>query len=364
MLMRKELEKREQETLAPYASFSSDKIKRITTSWENDLGESKNRTVWQLDRDRIIYTKAFKRLEYKTQVYLYRLSDHFRTRLTHSLEVSQISRELCRNLKLNEDLAEAISMAHDIGHTAFGHAGEKALDNKMKKTKYKGFCHNENSARVVIESEENYPDWVTGNKRYGINPTIELVDGIIKHSKRRRNPFFYKEIDLKIPSSLEGQCVAIADEIAQRSCDIYDALHMNIIEQEDIDELFKKLFGKNKLSFIKTKPNNKDEFIERKKESIDFSKEMKEKDEAIKIFLQNNIYKSDKVMILDYRGKKIIENLYDLYNEEINLIPKDYRDRINDKTDQELVIVDYISGMTDRFALIQYETIVGITKDP
>lgn len=371
---RSDFEQREKDTLASYASLSMNTRGRLTTSWENDLGESNHRTCWQLDRDRIVYSNSFKRLEHKTQVYIYRLSDHFRTRLTHSFEVSQIARELCRILKLNEDLAEAIAMGHDLGHTPFGHAGERALDKKLKEQGQLGFCHNENSVRILIETEEWSKDWITGKDRYGINPTFELVEGVLKHNESRVDLVKYNKLLPRKPATLEGQAVSMADRFSQRHTDLIDSLKMGLIKQEEYESLIKKHFDQKvhiiKVymrdvhdEFMKNPPKDIENLRSRDQDSIVFSKPMKKIDDEIRQYIKENVHDSDSVTSLDYRGERIVSGLFESYQQNINLLPKDWRLKIGKWGPKEIIIADYISGMTDRFALQQFERLMGTRFD-
>jgi len=237
MLTRKELEKQEYKILAPYAMKSSETRGRVHKEKEHDY-----RSVYQRDKDRIIYSTAFRRLEYKTQVFVNHEGDHYRTRLTHTLEVSQLARTIARTLKLNEDLAEAIALAHDLGHTPFGHSGESALHKLMQG--HGGFEHNRQGLRVVDILEKRYPDF------NGLNLTWEIREGIIKHTTTydKADQAEVAKFNPDEPATLEAQTVDMADEIAYNNHDLDDGLRSGLIKNNDLMKLglWKRFFSKLK----------------------------------------------------------------------------------------------------------------------
>src|SRR6478752_3193398 len=218
---REELETRERTQLAPYAQLSADSRGRVY-----DEPPPEWRTQFQRDRDRVIHSRAFRRLEYKTQVFLNGTGDHLRTRLTHTMEVAAISRNIARPLILNEDLAEAIALAHDLGHSPFGHKGEAVLDRLMKK--HGGFEHNRHSLRIVEEIEQKYPSFS------GLNLTWEVREGLVKHYARDNHPSKRKGFDAK-SSSLEAQVANLADEVTYYSHDLDDGLDARLLSEEELN---------------------------------------------------------------------------------------------------------------------------------
>ena len=348
------------------------------------------RNDFQRDRDRIIHSTAFRRLKHKTQVFVNTSGDHFRTRITHSLEVSQIARTLSKFFNLNEDLSETLSLAHDLGHTPFGHAGEEALNNCMKN--YGGFDHNIQTLRIVTILENRYYNF------NGLNLTLETLDGLIKHNGPVNNlikfntilgkNFFKNKINFLNNTSLEGQIASISDDIAYNSHDLEDGLKSNLFKLGDLSNipvLNKIIFKHNKKlkkysidlivrqvireiinemvsDVIKTtqkniKSNNiknlKDVY-ETKREIVSFSKKMKNFDLKIKKFLKEKMYFHKTVISKTDYGRKVIKNLF-------VLIKKNPRKYINIKKYKNLklerIICDYIAGMTDRYAINLYKKI-------
>ncbi len=375
MLTRDEREEIEKQSLAQYAMHSGN-----TKGRKYQENESEYRTVYQRDRDRIIHSTAFRRLEYKTQVFVNHEADYYRTRLTHSIEVAQIARTLARALKLNEDLSEAIALAHDIGHTPFGHSGEEALHNIMAEKG--GFEHNRQGLRVVDYLENRYLSFP------GLNLTYEVREGIIKHKTSYDNP---QKTDTEFSQSgnptLEARIVNFADEIAYNNHDLDDGLKGGFITIEQLYEnvaLFKEywdylknkygehsdelllrklvrnLIGMQITDVIKqTSKNIEDMSIRdindvRKHDGIvSFSKEMDEKHKELKNFLYNNLYKHYKVVKMANRAKRFVNALFDAYMEDSEQLPDQFKNRI-EKDGLERAICDYIAGMTDRYAQDEY----------
>ena len=359
---------------------------KISTSKGRLFNEKKSnlRTPFQRDRDRIIHSTSFRRLKHKTQVFVNTEGDHYRTRLTHSMEVSQISRTIARALNLNEDLCETLSLAHDMGHTPFGHAGEDVLDDCMEN--YGGFDHNIQTLRIVTVLEEKYYNFK------GLNLTIEALDGLIKHNgpindTDRFNKIlglntFKNKINFKKYPYLESQISSISDDIAYNNHDVEDGIRANLFSLHKILEIpfFNRLFIKHKKNIKKFRKeliisqiirdsinHMVTDIIENSKRNINkyeikslnniyscnkpiicFSTKMKEADSQIKFFLNNKMYNNKYVLKKTNEGKKIIKNLFN----KLNKNPKKYiRNDLLKTGIKERVIADFIAGMTDRLAI-------------
>lgn len=363
---RKDLENFEIKYLASYA------IKSVYSKGRKiKIEEHPFRTCFQRDIDRIIHSKAFRRLEYKTQVYVNHEGDHYRTRLTHTLEVVQLSSAVSRVLGLNEDLTRAIAFGHDLGHTPFGHSGETILNEIMKKEKLDGFKHNEQGVKVIDKLEKKYNDYD------GLNLTWEVREGILKHTSIRKNK--YEELEPEKPATLEGQVVAICDEIAQDSHDLDDGLREKIITIEDIEllDLYKNLnkeindleIIKNLINFLITDIIDNSSFnLKKEKFIIDFSKQTKSKEKELRNFLTEKIYHSCRIKRMDNKAKDYIEKLYYTYKKDPLQLPDEILERYNSnlrtlkdltkvKKDPllSIIICDYIAGMTDRYAQDEYK---------
>lgn len=334
MTIRDQTEHIEEQTLHPGASLSARSRGRQRAEREGEL-----RTCFQRDRDRIIHCKSFRRLKHKTQVFLAPRGDHYRTRLTHVLEVSQIARTIARAMRLNEDLAEAIALGHDLGHTPFGHAGEAVLTEIHPG----GFRHYEQSLRVVDFLE---------NQGRGLNLTHEVRDGILKHSKGK---------GLIIPSSradragtLEGQVVRVADVIAYLNHDLDDALRAKVLRKADIPREAAKVLGDTHSKRIDTMVKD---FISTSLESgleeLAISPEKAAAMETLRDFLYERVYEAEETKQEFRKAKKILKDLYEYYLEHPDDIFRDIpRD---EKVDIRLMVCDFIAGMTDRFALMTYQ---------
>ncbi len=335
VVYRENQEQTEHQLLAVDASFADESEGRARSSAPDIL-----RNDYQRDRDKILHSKAFRRLSHKTQVFLAAEGDHFRTRLTHTLEVSQIARTCARALGLNEDLTEAISLGHDLGHTPFGHTGEDALARCLaeqaginpKSTQGRAcFRHNQQSLRVV-ELIEN-----AGN---GLNLTSEVRDGILHHTGDEQ------------AETLEGRIVAIADRIAYVNHDIDDAIRAGILTEHDLPESTHELLGKNHSSRIETLVLDLVE-TSVKREDIAMSPEIWNAMIKLRAFLFDKVYLSSVVVAEVKKATRLIEALFDYYCEHIDEVPQEYR-AISEGSDARAV-ADYIAGMTDRFAKAQFQ---------
>ncbi len=326
MLYREELEKREYEILSEKAVKSAASRGRLVPEEKCSL-----RTEFQRDRDRILHSKSFRRLMHKTQVFLAPEGDHFRTRLTHTLEVAQIARTIARGLNLNEDLTEAIALGHDLGHTPFGHNGEEIL-NKIHPF---GFKHNVQSLRVVDVLENT-------SSRRGLNLTQEVRDGIVNHTGSQ------------LPFTLEGQIVRISDRIAYINHDIDDAMRSGVIGMKDIPKTSLELFGQTHRERI----NNMVVDVIRNsdgKEKIYQSEPFKKELDSLRTFMFANVYKSSRVKREEDLAKVevVLSSLYDYFLQNIQQLPEDLKS-IAAKDGPEEAVKDYVAGMTDRFALNTY----------
>jgi dGTPase len=373
------------EHLAPYASDPAN-----TRGRRYRESDPKHRGEYQRDRDRIIHSTAFRRLEYKTQVFVNHEGDLYRTRLTHSIEVAQIGRSIARALQLNEDLTEAISLAHDLGHTPFGHAGQDALNECMKD--HGGFEHNLQSLRVVDELEERYAEF------NGLNLTFETREGILKHCSvkhaRTLGDVGERFINRQQPA-LEAQLANLADSIAYNSHDVDDGLRSGLITIEQlvevdifreqyeevlhlypgvdsrrqIHEIIRRLINCQAVDLINQSLNNighhapscPDEVRGCETPLIDFSQEMAERNQQLKRFLRKNLYQHYRVLRMTSKAHRVLQSLFDAFFEEPQLLPGDACTHAQVK-EQELgiagkarVVADYIAGMTDRYAINEYD---------
>lgn len=313
----------EKEYLSPRAVLSCETKGRKVFEEKDAL-----RTDFQRDRDRIIHCKAFRRLKHKTQVFLSPESDHYRTRMTHTLEVSQIARTIARALRINEDLVEAIAMGHDLGHTPFGHAGERALE----KCTSLGFTHFEQSARVCERLERNLK---------GLNLTEEVLEGIRKHTRG------------ELPSTLEGQVVRVSDRIAYINHDIEDAVRGDIILSDDIPFDIKLTLGTTKSKRITTLVNS---IVDNSSDVIKMDDEICEAFDALHTFLFDNVYRNPKAKSEETKVDGIIEGLFSYYMDNPHKLPDEFK-VISNEEGKERAVTDYIAGMTDHFAILSYSNI-------
>ena len=371
--------------LAPYAAHSAGGVGRLHAETAHA-----SRSQFQRDRDRIIHSSAFRRLEYKTQVFLNHEGDLFRTRLTHSLEVAQVGRSLARNLRLNEDLVEAISLAHDLGHTPFGHVGQDVLNDCMKD--HGGFEHNLQSLRVVDELEEHYGAFD------GLNLMFETREGILKHcsltNARLLGPVAGRFIARTQPS-LEAQLTNLADEIAYNSHDIDDGLRSGLITIEQLEQVdffarlwhdvqrsFPGLSGRRAIyetlrrlitaladdliatsSVLLLEAAPKDiEAVRAAPPLIRFSDGMRKDATELKRFLRENLYRHYQVNRMRVKASRIVRELYDLFMADPVLLPPDYQDKSGDTGRQARKIADYIAGMTDRYAIREHRRLFSLDE--
>lgn len=327
MTIREQLEMREMEYLSPYATYSKNSLGRIREEEECDL-----RPVFQRDRDRILHSKSFRRLKQKTQVFLLPKGDHYRTRMTHTLEVSQNARTIAKALRLNEDLVEAISLGHDLGHTPFGHAGERALDEICSS----GFKHNEQSVRVVQYIEK---------QGKGLNLTKEVLDGILTHQTAGE------------PMTLEGQIVRLSDKIAYVNHDIDDAIRGGILSEADIPPKYRKILGTSLKERLNTITH--DVIINSmEKSTIQMSEEISDAMTGLRKFMFENVYRNPVAKKEESRAIKMIQNLYHYYQEHFEELPEEflYLMEVNGDS-KEQIICDYIAGMTDNYAVKTFQEI-------
>ena len=376
MIGRSEFEVREAASLAPYAMRSRDSRGRRYPEPEHPF-----RMVFQRDRDRIIHSTAFRRLEYKTQVFVNHEGDYYRTRLTHTMEAAQITRTLARALGLNEDLAEAIALAHDLGHTPFGHAGERTLHRLMEP--FGGFDHNAQSLRIIDVLEERYADF------RGLNLSFEVREGIVKHSTRYDRPQVV-EFDASLAPTLEAQIVDFTDEIAYNPHDIDDGLKSGMLEPDDlatvplwaevvreaeraapgtptrlihlhairllIDRMVTDLGTTLEASIADRGIDSLDAVRRVKPRLVDFSSTMTAHHRELKAFLYDRLYTHHRVTRMTQKADRIMTALFEVYSEEPRQLPPHVIRRSRDEGESmPRVIADYIAGMTDRFALEEYK---------
>lgn len=325
MTIREQLEEREYDYLSVYAARSRESRGREKEETECDI-----RPVFQRDRDRILHCKAFRRLRQKTQVFLLPDGDHYRTRLTHTLEVSQNARTIAKALRLNEDLAEAIALGHDLGHTPFGHAGERALNAVYH------FEHNEQSLRVVERLER---------QGRGLNLTWDVRDGILNHKTAGR------------PHTLEGQIVRLSDKIAYINHDIDDAIRGGILREEEIPAEIRNVLGATGKERLDTMVHN---VIVNSMEcpAIQMSEEVSQAMADLRKFMFQNVYLNPEAKGEEQKAIRLVKQLYEYYIEHPKRLPEKYVDAIQKEIDpKEQIICDFIAGMTDHYAVMKYEEI-------
>ena len=327
MNIREMAEQREADYLSIYASLSRESRGREREEPPCDI-----RPVYQRDRDRILHSKAFRRLKHKTQVFLLPQGDHYRTRLTHTLEVAQTARTITRALRLNEDLAEAIALGHDLGHTPFGHAGEGALNEICPL----GFAHYEQSVRVVELLEK---------KGEGLNLTWEVRDGIRNHRTAGH------------PSTMEGKVVRLSDKIAYINHDIDDAERAGILSEAELPEAFCRALGHSTRERLNTLIHDivKNSY---EKPDIYMSQEIEEAMQGLRSFLFEHVYYNPEAKQEERKAREMIQELYRYYNRHADRMPKEYLELIHQKNQpQERVVCDYIAGMTDQYAIDRFAEI-------
>ena len=373
--LRDELRRREGKTLAPYATRSTDTQGRVYAEPEHPF-----RLPFQRDRDRIIHSTAFRRLEYKTQVFVNHEGDYYRTRLTHSIEAGQITRTLCRVLGLNEDLGEAVALSHDLGHTPFGHAGERVLNKLMES--YGGFEHNAQSLRIVDVLEERYPDFP------GLNLSWEVREGIVKHSSEYHRPLV-QQFAPGVQPVLEAQIVDFADEIAYNSHDIDDGLKSEMLEERDLAGV--ALWAEAR-EWVRSRHADANESIQRyqtvrriidrlvtdmieailgrvdehrirtladvracKVRLAGLSPAMAEQNRELKQVLLERLYRHHRITRMTMKSQRVMTDLFHTYMDEPQQMPPHVHRRIEEGEPQARVVADYIAGMTDRFAFDEYK---------
>lgn len=375
--------------LAPYAAHQETSYGRL----RDEPPPSGYRTEYQRDRDRIIHATAFRRLEYKTQVFVNHEGDLFRTRLTHSLEVAQISRTIARALHLNEDLTEAIALAHDLGHTPFGHAGQDALNECMQN--YGGFEHNLQSLRVVDELEEKYPEF------RGLNLTFETREGIVKHCSPKQAKTLGQVAarfltDPQHQPSLEAQVSQLCDEVAYNNHDIDDGLrarlitirqlrefelfeqhytavmrsYSNLLQRQVINETIRRMINEQVLNIIETshaqidalQPKNIDAVRMTEEPMVTFSAHMYNMHMELKQFLFSHLYRHFRVERMNFKAKQVVRELFETFMSEPRLLPLEAQVEVNRlqaqlgvEVGKARAVADYIAAMTDRFAIAEHE---------
>jgi dGTPase len=349
------VEAEEAERLASYAVCSGESSGRVHAEPQHAY-----RSAFQRDRDRIVHSRAFRRLEYKTQVFVYREGDHYRNRLTHTLEGSQISRTVARALRLNEDLSEAVALAHDLGHTPFGHAGERVLSDRMSADG--GFDHNRQSLRIVDLLEDRYPEF------RGLNLTDETREGILKHGIQWEHP-------VPVPAqgeqpSLEAQVVDASDEIAYTNHDLDDGLRSELldvaglvdVQAQTVRAIINRLVtdlvehsaakleaaGVDSVAAVRATPGR----------LIGFSPRVAEAKRELKRFLYENLYYHPHVREMSDNGARILGDLFDVFRRDPSLLPANVHERF-EADGEARATADYAAGMTDRFAMIEHQRLLG-----
>ncbi len=385
------------DSCAPYACRPEDSRGRAVAE-----EESPTRSCFQRDRDRVIHSGAFRRLEYKTQVFVYHEGDYYRTRLTHSIEVAQIARSICRRLGLNEDLAEALALAHDLGHTCFGHAGEDALNEAM--APYGGFDHNAQALKVVTYLERRYAEFD------GLNLTWETLEGLVKHNgpllrsdgspgSRTADSLspvvadFNDRFDLELSSfaSAEAQVAALSDDIAYNNHDIDDGLRAGLFAIDElrdlplvgevldgvrgryanleksrlihecirrlIDRMVTDLLSETERRLRDAAPASAQEIRDLGQPVVAFSEGMRENDDALRAFLFHRMYRHYKVNRMMSKARRVVRALFDYYLAEPTCLPDEWRVQAvqSDTQQRARLVADYIAGMTDRFALAEHQ---------
>jgi dGTPase len=381
--------------LAPYACHPQDSRGRL-----QDESLSTFRSPWQRDRDRIIHSSAFRRLKHKTQVFVehdgegYR-GDYFRTRLTHTIEVAQVARTIAGALNLNTDLAETVALAHDLGHPPFGHTGEDALSALM--APYGGFDHNAQALRIVTKLERHYADFD------GLNLTWESLEGIAKHNGPVTGPLPYAlaevnalwDLELHTNASAEAQVAAVADDVAYNHHDLHDGLRAGLFTEDDLAELpvigpafaevdrlypgldptrrryeaLRRVFGvmvedviavaQNRLAGLQ--PRSADDIRAMDGAIIRFSKPLYQNIKAIKSFLFQRMYRAPSVVVERTHVTQMLNDLFPLYLDHPDRLPDQWRDaamRLNDPTERARLVLDYVAGMTDRYAIAEHQRLI------
>src|SRR5580698_601129 len=376
--------------MAPYAVSESTARGRLHAE-----PEGPTRSPWQRDRDRIIHSSAFRKLQYKTQVFVNHEGDFYRTRLTHSIEVAQVARSIARALGLDEDLTEALALAHDLGHPPFGHAGEDALNIVMKP--FGGFDHNAQSLRIVTLLESRYAGWD------GLNLTWETLEGLVKHNGPLRHPAPYiveyndrYKLDLHTQPSAEAQVAAIADDVAYHSHDLDDGLRARLFTPDDlnhlpivgpslaaarmssldvppprlrhetirrvIDAMVTDLITETTKRLAKLGPVGPDAIRRSRQRVVSFSPAMADANQAIKDFLFTRMYRHWRVNRMSAKARRLTEEIYRLLIADPSLLPDDWRARAGEGGTQRAatIVGDYVAGMTDRYAMDEHRRLTDI----
>lgn len=371
---RQQLEEIEDQTLAPYGIRSKNSRGRKYPEEEADY-----RTRFQRDRERIIHTTAFRRLEYKTQVFINHEGDYYRTRLTHSIEVAQLGRSVARTLGANEDLVETICLAHDIGHPPFGHSGETALARLMKE--FGGFNHNQHSLRIVTQLENRYPDFP------GLNLSWEVLEGMVKH-ETDYDIADAQEYDPELRGSLEAQIANVADELAFTSHDLDDGLRSGMITPSQLDgialwEIINESIGRRRSESLDDLSRHQiirrlinfeitdlvqsiDRYLRKSNVSspldlqklpfnvAGFSEDMYRRNRELKDFLFNKLYRHHRVVRMSVKSERVITDIFAMYQQTPSALPEAVHELIPQRG-LERTICDYIAGMTDRFAIDEHQ---------
>jgi dGTPase len=379
---RQQLEETEDRSLAPYGMKSRDTKGRAYLDAEPEY-----RTSFQRDRDRILHTTAFRRLEYKTQVFINFEGDHFRTRLTHTLEVAQIGRTLARALGGNEDLVEAICLAHDLGHSPFGHSGETALARLMKD--FGGFDHNKQSLRIVTELEQRYPEFP------GLNLTWEVREGMVKHESEY-DISDARDYSPDLRGNLETQIANVADELAYTTHDLDDGLRSGMLTPQMLEgialweilretftwhghtlndmerhRMIRHLVGLLVTDMIKStdtrlkdsKVNSFMDIQKLKHNVVGYSEEVQRRNRELKDLLYKKLYRHYRVVRMQVKAERIISDLVNAYRTEPTILP-DHVQFFVEKRGLERTICDHIAGMTDRYAIEEYQKLFNPTEKP
>jgi len=385
---------------APRAPYASDPA--ASRGRRNPEDESPTRTCFQRDRDRIIHSTAFRRLKHKTQVFVYHEGDHYRTRLTHSIEVAQIARSIARTLGLDEDLSEALALAHDLGHPPFGHAGEEALARVMEP--YGGFDHNAQTLRIVTRLEHRYAEFD------GLNLTWETLEGIVKHNGPLKGPGAKEplpkalidtddrldELDLDLYPSAEAQVAALSDDIAYNNHDIddglraglfvvdelfavplvgqvfnevmdrYPGLELGRLVHESVRRLISRMIddavAESRRRLEANRPASAEEVRRRGQPTVSFSQGMQVNDLALKGFLYDRMYRHFKVNRVMSQARRVLADLFDLFLSEPETLPTEWRAQCDGRRTRQTarVVCDFIAGMTDRFALEEHQRLFSL----
>ena len=373
---REEYEREERERLAPFATRSADAMPRVVEELSHPY-----RTDFQRDRDRVIHARAFRRLEYKTQVFVHHEGDHYRNRLTHTLEGAQIARTIARALRLNEDLAEAVALAHDLGHTPFGHAGERVLAERMKD--YGGFDHNRQSLRVVDWIERRYPDF------RGLNLTGDTRAGMLKHGAAWPHPVPLPRHEAQV--ALEAQVADLSDEIAYINHDVDDGLREGVLSIDQltpftlwreaaarvdermpkatpevhrqqtivalIDGLVRDAIETSAVALGETAPASSEATRQHTTRLIGFSRGREQAKLALKRFLLENFYQHPQVLRMTRKAEQVVGDLFGTYCEEPGLLPANVLARLEEEG-AERAIADHVACMTDRYAMAQHRALL------